>query len=68
MRVTVKLRTSSFFTSTHQRKLAEPTRDVDRIVEGVLEALAMFELDRPVRLLGVRAEFTDPRMVSDSRR
>ena len=52
MRVTVKLRTSSFFTSTHQRKLAEPTRDVDRIVEGVLEALAMFELDRPVRLLG----------------
>jgi DNA polymerase IV len=60
MRVTVKLRTSSFFTSTHQRKLAEPTRDVDRIIEGVLEALAMFELDRPVRLLGVRAEFTEP--------
>jgi DNA polymerase-4 len=60
VRVTVKLRTSSFFTSTHQRKLAQPTRDVDRIVEGVLEALAMFELDRPVRLLGVRAEFTDP--------
>jgi DNA polymerase-4 len=60
MRVTVKLRTSSFFTSTHQRKLAEPTRDVDRIVDAVLEALAMFELDRPVRLLGVRAEFTEP--------
>ena len=32
MRVTVKLRTSSFFTSTHGRKLPEPTRDVDPIV------------------------------------
>ena len=60
MRVTVKLRTSSFFTSTHGRKLPEPTQDVDRIVEAALEALARFELDRPVRLLGVRAEFTEP--------
>ncbi len=29
MRVTVKLRTSSFFTSTHGVKLAEPTTDVE---------------------------------------
>jgi DNA polymerase-4 len=60
MRVTVKLRTSSFFTSTHGRKLPEPTRDVEHIVEAALEALGRFELDRPVRLLGVRAEFTEP--------
>ena len=60
MRVTVKLRTSSFFTSTHGRKLPEPTRDVAEIVEAALEALGRFELDRPVRLLGVRAEFTEP--------
>ena len=60
MRVTVKLRTSSFFTSTHGAKLAEPTTDLDRITEAALTALARFELDRPVRLLGVRAEFSDP--------
>jgi DNA polymerase IV len=57
MRVTVKLRTSSFFTSTHGRKLGEPTHDPDRIVEAALDVLALFDLDRPVRLLGVRAEF-----------
>ncbi len=60
MRVTVKLRTASFFTSTHGRKLAEPTRDADAIAGAALEVLALFELDRPVRLLGVRAELTDP--------
>ena len=58
MRVTVKLRTASFFTSTHGVKLIEPTTDVEPIVEAALAALARFELDRPVRLLGVRAEFT----------
>jgi DNA polymerase-4 len=60
VRVTVKLRTSSFFTSTHGRKLPEPTRDADVIVEHALDALARFELDRPVRLLGVRAELSEP--------
>jgi DNA polymerase-4 len=60
VRVTVKLRTSSFFTSTHGRKLPGPTRDVSAIVGTALEALERFELDRPVRLLGVRVEFTDP--------
>jgi DNA polymerase-4 len=60
VRVTVKLRTSSFFTSTHGRKLPGPTRDVSAIVETALEALERFELDRPVRLLGVRVEFTEP--------
>ncbi|CAN5810079.1 DNA polymerase IV [soil metagenome] len=58
LRVTVKLRTSSFFTSTHGVKLAEPTTDLDRIVEAALGALSRFEIDRPVRLLGVRAEFS----------
>lgn len=58
-RVTVKLRTSSFFTSTHGKKLAEPTLDVERIREATLEALARFDPDRPVRLLGVRAEFSN---------
>jgi DNA polymerase-4 len=58
MRVTVKLRTASFFTSTHRVKLQEPTPDADPIARSALTALERFELDRPVRLLGVRAEFT----------
>jgi DNA polymerase-4 len=60
IRVTVKVRFAPFFTSTHAVKLAEATTDPDRIAAGALEALGRFELDRPVRLLGVRAEFTDP--------
>ena len=60
VRVTVKLRTSSFFTSTHGVKLAEPTVDAERIVEAALTALERFDLDRRVRLLGIRAELADP--------
>jgi DNA polymerase-4 len=60
VRVTVKVRFAPFFTSTHGVKLAEPTTDVDRLVEGALDGLAKFDLERPVRLLGVRAELTDP--------
>ena len=60
VRVTVKLRTSSFFTSTHGARLAEPTVDAEPIVEAALAALERFDLDRRVRLLGVRAELADP--------
>jgi len=60
VRVTVKLRTSSFFTSTHGVKLAEPTFDADRIVEAALAALERFDAGRRVRLLGVRVELSDP--------
>ena len=57
VRVAVKVRFAPFFTSGHQRKLPEPTSDLGPILAGVEQALAMFELDRPVRLLGVRVEF-----------
>jgi DNA polymerase-4 len=60
VRVTVKLRTSSFFTSTHGVKLAEPTVDAERIVQAALAALERFDLGRRVRLLGLRAELSDP--------
>jgi DNA polymerase IV len=60
VRVTVKLRTSSFFTSTHGIKLAEPTVDAERIVQAALTALERFDLGRRVRLLGLRAELSDP--------
>ncbi len=60
IRVTVKVRFAPFFTSTHAVKLAEPTTDLDHLTQGALTALDRFELDRPVRLLGVRAEFSPP--------
>jgi DNA polymerase-4 len=57
IRTTVKVRFAPFFTSSHQKKLAEPTTDVGAILRGMHAALDLFELDRPVRLLGVRVEF-----------
>ena len=56
VRVVVKVRFAPFFTSTHGVALAEPTADPERLAEAAGRALARFELDRPVRLLGVRAE------------
>ncbi|GAB2698006.1 DNA polymerase IV [Nocardia thraciensis] len=55
-RVGVTVRSSTFFTRTKQRKLPAPTTDVDEIVQAAREVLGRFELDRPVRLLGVRLE------------
>lgn len=59
-RIVVKVRTSSFFTSTHGVKLAEPGADPAEIEDAAGRALERFELGRPVRLLGVRAEMTPP--------
>ncbi|WP_459963184.1 DNA polymerase IV [Nocardia sp. IFM 10818] len=56
-RVGVTVRTKTFFTRTKQRKLPQATTDVDEVVRTALEVLHRFELDRPIRLLGVRVEF-----------
>ena len=56
-RVVVKVRFAPFFTSTHGAALAEPSTDAAVIETTALRALERFELDRPVRLLGVRVEF-----------
>ncbi len=56
-RVVVKVRFAPFFTSTHGAALPEPTDDAGAIEAAALGALERFELDRPVRLLGVRVEF-----------
>jgi DNA polymerase-4 len=56
-RVVVKVRFAPFFTSSHGVALPEPSVDADAIRAAALRALDRFELDRPVRLLGVRAEF-----------
>lgn len=53
-RVAVTVRTATFFTRTKSRKLPAPTTIESEIVEEAVALLERFELDRPVRLLGVR--------------
>ena len=52
--VAVKVRFATFFTRTKIRKLPAPSIDTDEIARAALAVLDRFELDRPVRLLGVR--------------
>ncbi|MGB8388271.1 MAG: DNA polymerase IV, partial [Mycobacterium sp.] len=59
-RVAVTVRTAMFYTRTKIRKLAAPTTDRDTITAAALRVLDLFELDRPVRLLGVRLELAMP--------
>ncbi|WP_433474692.1 DNA polymerase IV [Spirillospora sp. CA-142024] len=56
-RVIVKVRYAPFITQTHGRTLTAPTIEPDRIEEAALAALDGFTGRRPVRLVGVRAEF-----------
>jgi len=57
IRVGVKVRTASFFTQTREAKLRDgPTTDTEVIAHAALTVLGKFELTRPVRLLGVRAD------------
>jgi len=56
VRVVVKVRFAPFFTVTRGVPLDRPTTDSGLIEQGALAALDRFTLDRPVRLLGVRAE------------
>ena len=57
VRIVVKVRFAPFFTATHGAALPEPTLDPAAFEAAALRALERFELDRPVRLLGVRVEF-----------
>jgi DNA polymerase IV len=52
--VAVKVRTSTFFTRTKISKLPTPTTDPGEVTRMALVVLERFELDRPIRLLGVR--------------
>jgi nucleotidyltransferase/DNA polymerase involved in DNA repair len=56
-RVVVKVRYAPFMTHTHGQSLAEPATDAAAIEWAALAALGRFTSRRPVRLLGVRAEF-----------
>jgi DNA polymerase-4 len=57
VRIIVKVRYAPFITQTRGRALEAPTADPHRIERAALDALDAFAAGRPVRLLGVRAEF-----------
>jgi DNA polymerase-4 len=59
-RVAVTVRTSTFYTRTKIRKLEQATTDADVITAAALAVFGLFELDRPIRLLGVRLELAMP--------
>ena len=56
-RVGIKVRFAPFFTTTRSLTLPEPTIDPDVVAAAAAELLGRVELGRPIRLLGVRAEF-----------
>jgi DNA polymerase-4 len=56
LRIVVKVRFSPITTHTRGVTLPEPSMDQEAVRTGALAALDRFELTRPVRLLGVRAE------------
>ncbi|MGH3641851.1 MAG: DNA polymerase IV [Mycobacterium sp.] len=59
-RVAVTVRTKTFFTRTKIRKLAAASTDESAIVDTALAVFDQFDIDRPVRLLGVRLELAMP--------
>ncbi|NUR72817.1 MAG: DNA polymerase IV [Hamadaea sp.] len=56
-RVVVKVRFAPFFTETHGRVLSGDADDETAVVAAAMVALDRFERRKPVRLIGVRAEF-----------
>ena len=60
VRVVVKVRYAPFITETHGVALRSPSSDASVIERAALAALERFTGRRPVRLLGVRAEFGSP--------
>ena len=58
--VSVKVRTTTFFTSTKISKLPEPTIDPGVVARKASEVFDRFELTRPLRLLGVRVVLEMP--------
>ena len=59
-RVHLKVRFAPFFTTNRIRKLPAPTWDPEVIAATALSLYDALEDDRPVRLLGVRAEMVPP--------
>lgn len=60
IRVGLKVRFAPFFTVNRMRRLPTPTFDPTEIAATAVDLLAALADDRPIRLLGVRAEMTPP--------
>ncbi|MFN2489311.1 MAG: DNA polymerase IV [Actinomycetota bacterium] len=54
--VVIKVRLAPFITRSRSMRLAQPSSAADTIVAAAAAALARFELDRPVRLVGVKVD------------
>lgn len=70
VRIGVKVRFAPFLTSTASTALTAPTHDAQLIAAAALDVLERFDHQRPIRLLGVRAEFArddEPPAVNPSR-
>jgi DNA polymerase-4 len=59
-RVGLKVRLRPFLTVSRSLTLPEPSRDAEVLAAAAVSLLDRVELDRPVRLLGVRLEMTEP--------
>ncbi|MBD5830086.1 DNA polymerase IV, partial [Janibacter melonis] len=59
-RVHLKVRFAPFFTTTRIRTLPEATDDPFAIARTATELLRALDDDRPIRLLGIRAEMVPP--------
>jgi DNA polymerase-4 len=57
--VVVKVRYAPFVTVTHGVPYRSSGKDREALAAAALDALTRFEERKPVRLLGVRAEFAD---------
>ncbi len=60
VRLTLKVRYAPFFTKTFGRTLPHPTDELAVVEAAALALAAKRELDRPIRLLGLRLEMTMP--------
>ena len=60
VRVGMKMRYAPFETRTRSLTLPAPSNDATLLAEAAVSLLDRVERDRPVRLLGVRLEMTDP--------
>jgi DNA polymerase-4 len=62
--LTLKVRYAPFFTKTYAKKIPA-TKDATVVLERVLELAAKREVDRPIRLLGLRAEMSMPEVARE---
>jgi len=65
-RVGLKIRYAPFVTKTRSITLPSPSADAAEIERAAGEVFGLLELDRPVRLLGVRVEFVEDAQTSPS--